>query len=163
MSPRRGSAPQESGCASSAFALEEFQLKSALYSNDFLPLRPVGDPPWAGALQPTTPARGDCWEGALSQCSAVSPVCALACAAYQPAAPAVCAQLEALRKCVLGSGKGPSDLQGGHFGFCTVAQILEVSSWPLPAAQLDRPSMPPPQPRSDCVLYAAAAAIWMAH
>ena len=163
MSPRRGSAPHQSGCASSASALREFQLKSALYSNDFLPLRLVGDPPWAGALQPTTPARGDCWEGALSQCSVVSPVCALAGAAYQSAAPAVCAQLEALRKSVLGSGKGPSDLQGGHFGLCTVAQLLEVSSWPLPAAQLDRPSMPRPQPRSDCVLYAAAAAIWMAH
>ena len=94
---------------------------------------------------------------------APEPLCGPCPGAPQPVTPEVYVALAALRKTVLGAGKGPSDLQGGHFGLFTVARLLDVPSWPLPAAQLDRPTMPRPQPRSDGVLYAAAAALGRAH
>ena len=71
----------------------------------------------------------------------------------QPVTPAACVALAALRKTVVGADKGPSDLMGHCLGLHTVDQLLEVPKWPLPAAQLDRATMPRPQPLSDNVLY----------
>jgi hypothetical protein len=81
----------------------------------------------------------------------------------QPVTPAACVALAALRKTVVGADKGPSDLMGHCLGLHTVDQLLEVPKWPLPAAQLDRATMPRPQPLSDNVLYAAAATLGTAH
>ena len=95
---------------------------------------------------------------------APEPECAPCPGVPQPVTPEVYVALAALRKIVLGAGKGPSDLQGGHVGlFFTVARLLEVPKWPLPAAQLDRLTMPRLQQISDGVLYAAAAALGRAH
>ena len=49
------------------------------------------------------------------------------------------------------------------FGACAIRQLLDVASWPLPSAQLDKPAMPCPQQSADAVLYAAAAAVGTTH
>ena len=72
-------------------------------------------------------------------------------------------EFDNLRAAVCGSCLGPSCVQPGPRGSCSLGEILGLASALVPLDQCDRKSMPAPQTIADGLLHAAAVALFVAH